>query len=196
MKQSLQLRLGQHLTMTPQLQQAIRLLQLSTLELSTEIQQALDSNMMLEVAEELDEEQEAEAQRAEEREQERGELAQETGQEVDDNDYDRDLQQRDEMPEELPVDSAWEDVYDTAPAAPASSLPDDDERGFEFGDTSSETLREHLTWQLRMGTFSDTDQRIAEAIIEAVDERGYLSMSLEELCEGLLPELEVELDEV
>ena len=52
MKQSLQLRLGQQLTMTPQLQQAIRMLQLSTLELQQEIQQALDSNLMLEEAEE------------------------------------------------------------------------------------------------------------------------------------------------
>ena len=52
MKQSLQLRLGQQLTMTPQLQQAIRMLQLSTLELQMEVQQALDSNLMLETAEE------------------------------------------------------------------------------------------------------------------------------------------------
>ena len=51
MKQSIQLRLGQSLTMTPQLQQAIRLLQLSTLELQVEIQQALDSNLMLEAVE-------------------------------------------------------------------------------------------------------------------------------------------------
>ncbi|HSS64772.1 MAG TPA: RNA polymerase factor sigma-54, partial [Gammaproteobacteria bacterium] len=52
MKQSLQLRLGQQLAMTPQLQQAIRLLQLSTLELNTEVQEALESNLMLEVDEE------------------------------------------------------------------------------------------------------------------------------------------------
>ena len=51
MKQSIQLRLGQNLTMTPQLQQAIRLLQLSSLELSSEIQEALESNPMLEIAE-------------------------------------------------------------------------------------------------------------------------------------------------
>ena len=56
MKQALQLRLGQHLTMTPQLQQAIKLLQLSTLELNQEIQDALDSNLMLEVAEDGDDE--------------------------------------------------------------------------------------------------------------------------------------------
>jgi RNA polymerase sigma-54 factor len=54
MKQALQLRLGQQLTMTPQLQQAIRLLQLSTLELRMEVQQALESNLMLETEEELD----------------------------------------------------------------------------------------------------------------------------------------------
>ena len=51
MKQSIQLRLGQHLTMTPQLQQAIRLLQLSSLELHSEIQEALESNPMLEISE-------------------------------------------------------------------------------------------------------------------------------------------------
>ncbi len=56
MKQSLQLKLGQQLTMTPQLQQAIRLLQLSTLDLQQEIQEALDSNPMLEVEENLDSE--------------------------------------------------------------------------------------------------------------------------------------------
>ena len=59
MKQALQLRLGQHLTMTPQLQQAIKLLQLSTLELQQEIQEALDSNLMLEVAEDADSENQA-----------------------------------------------------------------------------------------------------------------------------------------
>ncbi|HIG79364.1 MAG TPA: RNA polymerase factor sigma-54, partial [Cycloclasticus sp.] len=52
MRQSLQLRIGQHLTMTPQLQQAIRLLQLSTVELQQEIQTILDSNMMLEIPDE------------------------------------------------------------------------------------------------------------------------------------------------
>ena len=54
MKQSLQLRMGQQLSMTPQLQQAIKLLQLSTLDLQQEIQQVLDSNMMIEVTEEED----------------------------------------------------------------------------------------------------------------------------------------------
>jgi RNA polymerase sigma-54 factor len=52
MKISLNIQMGQHLTMTPQLQQAIRLLQLSTLELQQEIQNALDSNPLLEVSEE------------------------------------------------------------------------------------------------------------------------------------------------
>ena len=54
MKQSLQLKLGQHLAMTPQLQQAIRLLQLSTMELQTEVQEALDSNLMLESEDEAE----------------------------------------------------------------------------------------------------------------------------------------------
>lgn len=60
MKQSLHLRLGQQLSMTPQLQQAIKLLQMSTLELQQEIQQALESNMMLEINEEENTAQETE----------------------------------------------------------------------------------------------------------------------------------------
>jgi len=62
MKQSLQLKLGQQLTMTPQLQQAIRLLQLSTLDLQNEIQEALDSNPMLDASDENEEPRSTEAQ--------------------------------------------------------------------------------------------------------------------------------------
>ena len=88
MKQSLQLRLSQHLAMTPRLQQAIRLLQLSTLELHTEVQEALDSNFMLEPDED-------DASGAG------------VGAEAEVVPAD--------IPRELPVDSVWEDIYDSAP---------------------------------------------------------------------------------
>ena len=95
MKQSIQLRLGQQLTMTPQLQQAIRLLQLSMLDLQQEIQEALDSNLMLEVDEE---ENEVETQPA------------------DGNGHDRDSSvEPEDIPTDLPVDSVWEDIYDSIP---------------------------------------------------------------------------------
>ena len=107
MKQSIQLRLGQSLVMTPQLQQAIRLLQLSTAELNAEVQEALDSNMMLEIDEEQDLGRGTGAQN--------GEEADRPAREAEPN---ADLKVTDEnlagdIPEELPVDSAWADVFDT-----------------------------------------------------------------------------------
>ena len=93
MKQSLQLRLGQHLTMTPQLQQAIRLLQLSTMELQLEVQDALESNLMLEVDED-------------------GNSVGDSAAEGVEAELDV---APDDIPAELAVDSAWEDVYDGAP---------------------------------------------------------------------------------
>lgn len=190
MKQSLQLRLGQHLTMTPQLQQAIRLLQLSTLELRMEVQQALESNLMLEVQEgdldddeeELSPEEEELAQQAEEAQAALEEDEPEAGPAAD------------EIPDELPVDSAWEDVYDNI--STGASTYEADEREIDYGDRSSESLHEHLAWQLRMTTLGPTDIAIAEAIIDSIDEDGYLITPLEELQQGMDPELEVELDEM
>jgi len=98
MKQSLHLKIGQHLTMTPQLQQAIRLLQLSTLELQTEVQDALESNPMLE---------QDEAGSAEAREADGG---------VNGTEKDAPVtvaENTETIPDELPTDSNWEDVFDT-----------------------------------------------------------------------------------
>ncbi len=166
MKQSLQLRLGQHLTMTPQLQQAIRLLQLSTMELQTEIQEALESNLMLEVEEEDGSRLEA------------GESAVTP---VD-------------IPAELPVDSGWEDIYD---GAGYGSGGEAEGSGLDVHGSSGESLHEHLAWQLNLLHLSDTDRLIGATVIDAIDEDGYLSASLEELRETLAGNgLEVGVEEV
>ncbi len=189
MKQSLQLRLGQQLTMTPQLQQAIRLLQLSTLELELEVQQALDSNLMLELAEEGEEEGDLP-----ERENTAPEESDSQPESYDEPDPELERVQ-DAIPDELPVDSAWDDIYEMV--GTGGPAPDDDDRPFEYGDSASESLREHLLWQLQMGSFSETDLEIAESIIDAVDDDGFLSVPLESIHEGLLAQgLEVEADEV
>ncbi len=200
MKQSLQLRLGQHLTMTPQLQQAIRLLQLSTIELDLEIQQALDSNMMLEVSEESDE-RDPLAEGAESNERlpeatERHESTEgNTETEYEADGYDQaDSFGSEQIPDDLPVDSAWEDIYDNINTG--SGAPDDDDREFEIGDASGDTLHEHLSFQLRLTPLSELDQRIGEAIIDAVDEDGFLSVPLESIHEGLSSDLTVDFDEV
>jgi len=189
MKQSIQLRLGQNLTMTPQLQQAIRLLQLSTLDLQQEIQEVLDSNLMLEVAEEEGVAGEGDrlAGDAVDRATDDGAAA------AHDADAAPDPES---IPEDLPVDSAWEDVYDgsTSYSAPA---PDDDRPDFyETGQRGGESLHEHLTWQMELTPFSDTDRAIATALIDAIGDDGYLTMPLEDIHQGIADELDVEFDEV
>ena len=118
MKQSLQLRLGQTLTMTPQLQQAIRLLQLSTLELHMEVQQALDSNLMLEPAEDADdgvEERETEANGDEQTAAAESETAQaESVRDAAEREVNESSSNssNDDIPKDLPLDSEWGDIYD------------------------------------------------------------------------------------
>ena len=178
MKQTLQLRLGQHLTMTPQLQQAIRLLQLSALELRTEVQEALESNLMLELSDDTDTDSTP--------------AAEVNGQSAS-QEQSLDLQKA-EIPEELPVDSAWEDIYDNVPGT-GFSQGDGSVRDYEPNGQTGESLREHLRWQMQLTTFSDTDVAIAETIIDSINDDGYLSASLEDMHESLTGDIEVGLDE-
>ena len=189
MKASLQLKLGQSLTMTPQLQQAIRLLQLSSMELQAEVQEALESNMMLEVDEGSATSEEnpgkIEEIKAKKETEEQSDQVAEMNQET--------------LPDELPVDSGWEDVFDNSSSysKPAS---DNHYDGFENQDSSEKTLHEHLQWQLNLTPTSDTDKVIAMAIIDSLDDDGYLTESLEDILAAIddndLEEEEVGVEEV
>lgn len=182
MKHSLQLRLGQQLTMTPQLQQAIKLLQLSTLDLQQEIQQVLDSNMMLEIVDD-------DALRIN-----LGELEPPTIK-VDTSDQETCEGSQNEMPDEFVVDSSWEDVYDSLQVAMTN--PPAETYEFEAQRGPSETLQEHLLWQLELTQFSDRDRLIAMSIIDSINAEGYLVSTLDEIYQGLQPQLEdLEEDEV
>lgn len=198
MKQSLQLRLGQHLTMTPQLQQAIRLLQLSALELQAEVQEALDTNPLLEMAEEAAQSERADTDSNAGSTQENApaeNTPDTTPAAQDAADADINLQNNDSIPDDLPVDSAWDDVYDYAPTA--MSTPAAPERDFEQADSAEPSLQEHLKWQMMMTPFSDSDAAIAEAIIDSLGEDGYLQTTLEDLQQSVIDDFEeVELDEV
>jgi RNA polymerase sigma-54 factor len=176
MKQSLQIRLGQQITMTPQLQQAIRLLQLSSLELQMEIQQVLDSNIMLEVADDHETENEDK-----------------TSTDVDElNNYseendDTGFEAVSDIPSELSIDTQWEDVYDGAVSS--YEMPnhnDSNDKDFLFNqESAAQTLHDHLSWQLDLTPFSDLDRAIATAIIDAINEDGFLCSSLEDIKESL-----------
>jgi RNA polymerase sigma-54 factor len=191
--------MGQQLTMTPQLQQAIRLLQLSTLDLQQEIQEALDSNPMLERQEE-GEDFDTSDQLADAAEQGSTPSSnQENFQEVTvptntDNDSYDETDWSDRIPNELPVDTAWEDIYQTS----ASNLPsnDDDEWDFSARTSAGESLQSHLLWQLNLAPMSDTDRLIAVTLIDCINDQGYLDAELAEITDGFDPELDIEIDEV
>ncbi|WP_462153688.1 RNA polymerase factor sigma-54 [Pseudoalteromonas piscicida] len=197
MRQSLQLRMGQQLTMTPQLQQAIRLLQLSTLDLQQEIQEALDSNPLLEV----EEGDNTDGENADQHSQEKSSADdnQDSSDEVQVSDYEIDsdtAMSKDTVSDDLAMDVTWDEYMSAAPAASSGPLPDDDN---VYQGETSESLHDYLMWQLELTPFSPTDRAIAIAIIEAVDLSGILTLSCEDILESINDESSeepIELDEV
>ncbi len=198
MKQSLQLRLGQQLTMTPQLQQAIRLLQLSTLDLQQEIQEALDSNPLLEV-----DEGEFDAKAAEQKSDEaNGTTKDDKADSLDTPTSESEMASdaalsQDNLSDDLPMDNSWDDYISAAPVA-AGPAPDDD---LAYQGSTSESLQDYLMWQLRLTPFSPIDEAIATAIVEAVDDAGLLTLETQDIADSLNAALagtehEIELDEV
>ncbi|NND90404.1 MAG: RNA polymerase factor sigma-54 [Granulosicoccus sp.] len=194
MKQSLQIKMGQSLAMTPQLQQAIKLLQLSTLELQSEIQTALESNPMLEMQdEEGSEPREAdlanESRETREANREADKAAAEQKQTASEIELvGENVQSGDDvLPEELPVDSAWDDIYDSAtPASTGTAGSDGESRDFtEFHNAGIASIQDHLNEQIRFAPLSERDQVIAETIIDAIDNNGYLIDDVDVLIDGL-----------
>jgi RNA polymerase sigma-54 factor len=180
MKQSLHLRLGQQLTMTPQLQQAIKLLQMSTLDLQQEIQQALESNMMLEISEDENAVIHV-ADPTPEKKTETSDSHTSEGSQTD-------------IPDELPIDSSWDDIYENVIESGNNSTESFE---FETQRCKTSTLLDHLLWQLEISRFSERDHAIAMAIIDAINENGYLSSSPEEIFQGLQNQLDdLDFDEV
>lgn len=195
LRQGLEVRIGQSLSMTPQLQQAIRLLQLSSIELQEEIQQALEENPLLQLAEDdyspegSSEQYEAGDNNTQQKEPEVESVPSEI--EVVES-----SSMTQEIPGEMNIDAEWSDVYDTRPAN-SSSDSDPDSQGFlENQGSASEDLQTHLLWQVSMSNLSKIDKRIAETIIQSLDEAGYLCEDPEDILASLQQELLIELEDV
>ncbi len=176
--------------MTPQLQQAIKLLQLSTLDLQQEIQEALDSNPLLEVDDNSDNDTveksklDAEADAA---------ATASTDTSMDTNE----ALEKNELPDELPIDSTWDEYYSASSAPAPGPASNDDENVFQ-GETT-DNIQDHLLWQMRLTPFSDIDRAIAIAIIDSIDESGYLTVTVEDILQSVNNEdMEepVEVDEI
>lgn len=181
MKHSLQLKLSQHLTLTPQLQQSIRLLQLSTLDLNQEIEHFLMDNPLLE---RIDTEYEA---------------ATPTLAPLNHTD----TQERSEpvaepsAPAEVDGDP-WENAGDWGNESSGGSGTRDDDEDGDYSDIAaqSESLSQYLYGQLRLTQLSDRDKELVALLIGNLDEDGYLKQPLEELLPPLPPEWEVELEDL
>ncbi len=177
MKHSLQLRLSQHLTLTPQLQQSIRLLQLSTLELNQEIERLLQDNPLLERAD-------GTAEAPPPPHDVPGEAA---------------AGEAPAAPEPEPAAAAEDggafDGIDGASFSGSSGSDGDDEDFSPIAEQPA-NLRAHLTGQLALLHLSDRDRQLVGLLIDSLDDGGYLPQSLEEIA-GMLPaELEVEPEEL
>jgi RNA polymerase sigma-54 factor len=181
MKQTLQLKLSQHLTLTPQLQQSIRLLQLSTMELNQELEKFLAENPLLE-------REDADAPPTEVPVHMNGEPA-------------AALQPSAEQPEaENPAQS---DTYSAEldwvgeGGSGAGARDDSDEAG-DYSQVAAESpnLREHLHRQLTLTKLEPRDRNLVAFLIEALDEDGYLTQPLEELVQIVPEELQIEPEEL
>jgi len=174
LKPSLQLKLGQQLTMTPQLQQAIRLLQLPALELQAHIRELLETNVMLEPMEEAESTGTFEAVVTAAEQPKSPERTAESTVEV--------------------LDDGWGEHSVGPSETPWSG--DDDERQQEYADAAGQSLQEHLLWQLELASLAPRALAIARAIVDAVSDDGYLTESLEEITRTLRPEIECSEEEV
>ncbi|MFC4655302.1 RNA polymerase factor sigma-54 [Rheinheimera marina] len=192
MKPSLQLRIGQQLTMTPQLQQAIKLLQLSSIELQQEIQEALDANPLLESDDEFEQYQPPA------KDNNGDEFNQGAESSQTDDSFEPEVPDSSEamteqnIAEDLPLDSHWDDLVSAAPVANNNFNGDEDT---VYQGETSETLQDYLRWQMQLTPFSETDRTIAEIIIEAIDDNGLLTIDVDEILEAL-GQPDVEADEV
>ncbi|MFN4263849.1 MAG: RNA polymerase factor sigma-54 [Thioalkalivibrionaceae bacterium] len=193
LKAGLQLSLGQSLTMTPQLQQAIRLLQLSSIELQAEIREQLENNPMLELDESSDSGDPQERVGSDELRSDDLQTESENADQPHDDrtSHEAELdsgQYTDDIPEDLPMDTRWDDIYDQ-PNTSSRHGEIDDRDPFERIADSSEGLIDHLAWQIHLSPLGAIERDIAMHIIESVRPDGYLEMSIVELHAAFLDQI-------
>jgi len=182
MKQGLQLRFSQNLALTPQLQQSIRLLQLSTQELNQELETILQANPLLE----------------------RDEKNADGSDAVDtfipaSNAPEIANPQETPRTEEAPVQENFNDDYFEYGGNTRwddSNAGNDEDNDYSFQEAATETLHEHLLSQLKLLPLSERDQMLALLLVDAINDDGYLELPLEELVEQIDPEAEVDLLEL
>lgn len=177
MKHSLQLKFSQNLTLTPQLQQSIHLLQLSTLELNEEIEDFLSKNPLLE----KDDDPAPGTPTSEE---------EDTNIYLNGNNFTETASNG--SPEEAPTNNTSQDADWFEDGTSYSARDDSDESDYPQLAAEIPSLRDHLNWQLNLVNLENRDRKLISLLIDALDDDGYLTQGLEELAELLPEELEVD----
>ena len=172
----LQINIGQQLKLTPQLQQSIKILQYSALEVQQTIEATLETNFMLEVGEDLELEDDSEQSPNQETELSSNNEKNQTP----DDETPLDINSSDSIKDDLQADYDWEDVYtDHTPSV--SSQSQEEYVSAETYTASEETLHDHLHWQSDIYPWTDEESVVASYIIDDINEEGYLSSTLEQL---------------
>ena len=173
MKQAIQLKVGQSLTMTPQLQQAIKLLQMSSLDLQQEITRVLEENPLLEREDEIEQ------------------VSQSSENPITEHETPVDSI-------EVAIETDWSDTNHFDVNRPMTRTASDDEYdSFENRTSENITLADHLLWQLNLMPLTERDMLIARVLIDSINSDGFLDADLEEITKALAEELEdLEYDEV
>lgn len=174
MKMALGVRLGTSLSLTPQLQMAIRLLQLSTLELEQEIQQQLDSNPLLDSVDHT----------------ELAEAAAPAAEEGEPLELDSQMNQQ-QLTDDLPVDTQWDDIYTHQPTTLGAAEAEDR----QDNTVASASLHEHLARQVELLSLNPVERVMAHFLLDAIDERGLLTESLDDLLQAVNQLLADQVDE-
>jgi RNA polymerase sigma-54 factor len=179
LKPALQLKLGQQLTMTPQLQQAIKLLQLPVLELQAQVQEALETNVMLE-QEEDDTIDLASL-----------EQAAPTGESDNEAGESESTAESDETVIEDVVVEMEDPWAESSTPSGDGARSDDDDRVLEFSDDRANNLHQHLIWQLEISQLDPRQLWIGEAIVDALNDDGYLTETCADIARSLSSDLPV-----
>jgi RNA polymerase sigma-54 factor len=184
----LQINIGQQLKLTPQLQQSIKILQYSALEVQQTISTTLETNLMLELDEDRPEDAEEFAS-----EEDAAEVADASENEID-------IEASDTLSDDLQIDCEWEEVYtDISPVSSSIKSDNDDYTSPENYTSSEVTLSEKLYWQSDIYSWTETQELIASYIIDDINDEGYLKTPLENILADIQekePDLLIHLSDI
>ena len=173
----LQINMGQQLKLTPQLQQSIKILQYSALEVQQTIETTLETNFMLEIGEEIESDDSDEFN-------EPASINEDTEKELQSNESPLDIEKNESIKDDLEIDLDWNEVFgDHKPASVSQSS--DDYASADTYTASEQSLHDHLYWQSDIYLWDDVEEVIASYIIDDINDEGYLSSTLEELTEAI-----------